>query len=99
MSPAVECLVYASMVARMVVASDMGPRTRCELHGHRQQTADERRGTRGRPLVGDKGDVWQPLHELLHHHAQLEPRQARTKAEVRAAAEGQVLVRRAGDVE
>ena len=41
----------------------------------------------------------QPLEERLEQHFELEPRERRAEAEVRAGAEGEVPVRRAADVE
>src|SRR4051812_22341036 len=89
------------MVARIaaLLASDIGPRSWGELNGHRQQAADERcRPRRGR-LVCCEREVRQSLHQLLEHHAKLEPREARPETEVRAAAEGEMLVRRTRHIE
>src|SRR5207249_6206217 len=44
-------------------------------------------------------EVRQPAEELLEHYRDLPPREVRTEAEVRPAAEAQVVVRIATDVE
>src|SRR5262249_51906449 len=67
--------------------------------GHLLEPADEVRGPARRRFFTRELEVGYPPDDLLEHHAELEAREARAEAEVRAVPESEVLVRGALDVE
>src|SRR6478752_7024099 len=90
----------ADMSSMSATSSTSGnPFRRGELHSHALVAADEVGGPVSRFGWVHQAQVGEPIEHLLEDDAQLEAGEAGAQAEVRPEAEGDVLVRRATDVE